>query len=69
MKKFFGSSVISFFSECAAELKKVTWPSKDDVTAQTIIVVVSLAVVAVSLALIDYGSREFVGFIIDRAGS
>ena len=63
------NNFFSFVKECYAELKKVTWPSREDVVAQVWVVVISLVIVAAALALIDLGSREVVGFIIDRAGS
>ena len=46
--------IIQFFKECYAELKKVVWPSRDEVASSTRIVVVSTLAVALLLGLIDF---------------
>jgi preprotein translocase subunit SecE len=46
--------IIQFFKDCVAELKKVVWPSRDDVIASVKVVVVSTVVMAVILGLMDY---------------
>ncbi|MBP3449662.1 MAG: preprotein translocase subunit SecE [Spirochaetaceae bacterium] len=45
--------IVSFFKECIAELKKVVWPSKDDVISSVKVVLISTVVVAVILGLLD----------------
>ena len=45
--------IVSFFKECIAELKKVVWPSKDDVISSVKVVLISTIVVAVILGLLD----------------
>lgn len=63
MKKFF-SFIFNFVRESYGELKKVNWPSKDDVIAQTVIVLFSLVIVSVLLTIIDFVSLEFISKII-----
>ncbi|HNX73092.1 MAG TPA: preprotein translocase subunit SecE [Spirochaetales bacterium] len=46
--------IIQFFKECYAELKKVVWPSRDEVASSTRIVVISTLAVALLLGLIDF---------------
>ena len=46
--------IIRFFEESFAELKKVTWPSREDVGASTKIVLISVALIAAALGLVDY---------------
>ena len=46
--------VVNFFKESVAELKKVVWPSKDDVFSSTKVVLISTVVIAVILGLFDY---------------
>ena len=46
--------IIQFFKESYAELKKVTWPSKEDVIASTKVVLVSIFLISIALGLIDY---------------
>lgn len=46
---------IGFVSESREELKKVTWPDRDEVTRFTVVVVVAVIVVSIFLWLIDSG--------------
>ena len=45
--------IIQFFKESYAELKKVVWPSRDDAISSVKVVIVSTAIVAAILGLID----------------
>ena len=56
--------IIAFIKESYAELRKVTWPPRDDVVSQTIVVVVSLAFVSIALAVIDFLSFKVIEWII-----
>ncbi len=46
--------IIQFFKESYAELKRVTWPSREDVAASTKVVLVSVFLISVALGFIDY---------------
>lgn len=46
--------VVRFFRETVAELKKVVWPSKDDVFSSTKVVLISTVVIAAILGLFDF---------------
>jgi preprotein translocase subunit SecE len=48
------NKIIRFFKESFGELKKVTWPSRDEVTSSTKVVLVSTILIAVALGLVDY---------------
>ncbi len=50
----FPSKVVQFFKDCYSELRKVVWPSKEDVFASTKVVLLSTLVMAVMLGLIDF---------------
>jgi preprotein translocase subunit SecE len=45
--------IIKFFKDSYAELKKVTWPSKDEVLASTRVVIFAILLVALALGFID----------------
>jgi preprotein translocase subunit SecE len=45
--------VIQFINESYAELKKVVWPSRDDVISSVKVVIISTVIVAAILGLID----------------
>jgi len=46
--------IIQFFQESYAELKKVVWPSRDEVVSSTKIVIVSVVIIAFVLGLMDF---------------
>jgi len=48
------NKVVQFFKDSYAELRKVVWPSREDVIASTKVVLVSTVVMALVLGLIDY---------------
>ena len=55
MKKIF-----NFFKESRAELKKVNWPSREEVLTSTRVVIISILVIAAVIALMDYIIRSIV---------
>jgi preprotein translocase subunit SecE len=46
--------IIQFFKDSYAELRKVVWPSREDVVASTKVVLVSTLIMACVLGFIDY---------------
>ncbi len=46
--------IVQFFKDSYAELRKVVWPSKEDVLASTKVVIFSTIVMALVLGLIDF---------------
>jgi preprotein translocase subunit SecE len=46
--------IILFFQESFAELRKVTWPSRDEAMASTKVVLVSTLLIAGMLGLVDF---------------
>ena len=58
------AKVIQFFKESRAELKKVVWPTKDDVISSIKVVIISTIVVAVILGLLDLGFSELFRLIL-----
>lgn len=57
-------SVTSYFKEVRAEMKHVSWPSRRQTIAYTVVVIgVSLAV-AIYLGLLDYLFTAIIGRII-----
>ena len=48
------NKIIRFFKESFGELKKVTWPSREEVTSSTKVVLVSTILIAIALGLVDY---------------
>ena len=48
------NKIIRFFKESFGELKKVTWPGRDEVTSSTKVVLVSTILIAIALGVVDY---------------
>lgn len=48
------SKIVQFFKDSYAELRKVVWPSREDVLASTKVVIVSTVIVAFCLGLLDF---------------
>jgi preprotein translocase subunit SecE len=47
--------MITYVREAKDELKKVTWPSRDEVTSFTIVVVVAIFAISIFLWAVDSG--------------
>ena len=52
------AKVIQFIKESRAELKKVVWPTRDDVVFSIKVVIISTILVALILGLLDLGFTE-----------
>ena len=46
--------IIRFFKESYAELRKVIWPSREDVVSSVTVVLISTVIIAVVLGLVDF---------------
>ncbi len=53
-----------FLRETRSELRKVTWPSRQEATNLTIIVIAVTLTMAASLGLIDYIFSKLLGLLI-----
>ncbi|WP_068505603.1 preprotein translocase subunit SecE [Paenibacillus kribbensis] len=63
MKSSF-KSLFSFFSESWAELKKVRWPNRKELTNYTLIVVGTIAFVTIYFWVLDIGISAVIEAII-----
>lgn len=46
--------VIQFFKDSYGELRKVVWPSRENVVASTKVVIISTILVSIFLGLVDF---------------
>lgn len=60
----FMKAVQKYFNEVIQELKKVTWPSKQQTIDMTILVLVVSVIIAIYLSGLDYIFKQLVGSII-----
>ena len=52
--KFF-KQIVAYATESVAELKKVTWPTREETIKHTILVISISLLIALFLGLLDYG--------------
>ena len=62
------AKVIQFFKESRAELKKVVWPTRDDVVSSIKVVIISTIIVALILGLLDLGFTELFRIVMRQDG-
>ena len=55
--------ILKFFKETKAELKKVSWPTKKQLTHNTLIILGFIIVTAVILAALDLGFSKLFGWL------
>ena len=60
----FVQKAVDFLTEVKVELKKVTWPTRKQVTGTTIVVIIFVFVVAAFLGLFDFGLAKLVQVVL-----
>ncbi len=63
MKQGFGST-FAFFADSWAELKKVRWPNRKELTSYSIVVLVTIVLVTIYFWLLDIGISGLVELIV-----
>ena len=58
------AKVVQFIKESKAELKKVVWPTKEDVLSSIKVVIISTVIIAVVLGALDLGFSELFRLIM-----
>ena len=57
--------VVTYYEETVVELKKVTWPTKDEVRGSTIVVVITSIILSAFVFVVDrllsFGVSSFLG--------
>jgi preprotein translocase subunit SecE len=53
-----------FFQEVRVELKKVTWPSRDDVISTTGVVIATVAFFGVYLAVVEWAAQRGLDYVL-----
>ncbi len=59
-----GKQRFKFVSDIIAELKKVTWPTRQEATYLTTLVIIFTVAVAIVLGVIDYGFSRLMNLIL-----
>jgi preprotein translocase subunit SecE len=58
------NKIKNFFKEVKVELKKVVFPSRDEVTGSTKVVVVLVLIAAIFLGFIDLVLTKLIGMVV-----
>ncbi|MFH1411539.1 MAG: preprotein translocase subunit SecE [Candidatus Omnitrophota bacterium] len=58
------ASIGVFFSQVKSEMKKVSWPSKNELIGSTVVVLVSTLMLALYIGVCDLVLSRFVNFLI-----
>lgn len=57
------NKAVGYVKESMGELKKVTWPKKDEIINSTLIVIVVVIIFSVVLGIFDIGVSKLVKFL------
>ncbi|MDD5731624.1 MAG: preprotein translocase subunit SecE [Patescibacteria group bacterium] len=57
--------ITSFLKESFGELKKVVWPKRSEVIKKTLIVIISMIVIAALIGALDYGLSAGIEVLIN----
>ena len=63
-KKREPNAVVRYFRDTSAELRKVTWPTRQEARHLTTVVVIVVVVMAIALGLVDYGLSRLIGWLV-----
>jgi len=68
MSKLKNNFITNYLVGSWSEIKKVSWPKKEEVVNHTIIVLISCAVAIAITSAIDLGLTYIVQYIVERRG-
>jgi preprotein translocase subunit SecE len=63
-KKKEPNALVRYFRETGAELRKVTWPTRQQARELTTVVVIVVAITALVLGLLDFTFSRLIGWLI-----
>ncbi len=63
-KKREPNAVVRYFRGMAAELRKVTWPTRQEARKLTTVVVIVVVITAIALGVVDYIFSRLIGWLI-----
>ncbi len=63
-----GEKISGFFHDVSSEARKTTWPHKEELTQSTIVVIISIAMLALFVGLSDWILRIAVSAVTKLAG-
>ncbi len=67
-RKNFVNRVKNYLHEVRVELRKVTWPTREQMIAFTTVTLITSAVLTLVVFLFDIGAKEVVLWLVDQRG-
>jgi preprotein translocase subunit SecE len=56
--------IVKYAKETVSELKKVTWPSKDEIVGSTIVTIFVSVIMAVFIFIVDQGLSALISLVL-----
>ena len=56
--------LMKFFRETKSEMKKVSWPSKDQLIRNTVVILAFVIIMTIVLSLVDFGFEKLLSLIV-----
>lgn len=56
--------IMKFFRETKSEMKKVSWPSKDQLIRNTVVILAFVIIMTIVLSLVDFGFERLLSLIV-----
>ena len=63
-KKKEPNAVVRYFRETGAELRKVTWPTRQEARHLTTVVIIVVILMAIALGFVDFVFSRLIGWLI-----
>ena len=60
------NAIVRFYRETAGELRKVSWPTREEATHLTLIVLVVLIITAIILGVVDWVGFQGLTWILNQ---
>ncbi len=60
------NKLVKFFKETKAELKKVTWPGKDQLVRNTLVILVFIIITCIILSICDLGFTKLLEIFTNK---
>jgi preprotein translocase subunit SecE len=64
LKPAFVAKSVQFLREVKVELKKVTWPSRKETAASTVVVIILVFIISAFLGLVDIGLSNLIRMVL-----
>ena len=57
--------LMQFLNEVKGEMKKVSWPNRQEIISSTIVIIITVTIVVIYVGLVDLGIVSLLGLVLD----